>query len=68
MKSIVAALVLGAALASPAAAQPRAKLKFVMPTPPATYLLPYFVAQDLGWYRNWGLEVAEQVISGDPCG
>src|SRR5438552_7011037 len=66
MKSIVAALLLGALLASPAAAQPRAKLKFVMPTPPATYLLPYFVAQDLGWYRNWGLEVAEQVISGDP--
>ena len=66
MKSIVAALLLGAALVSPVAAQPRAKLKFVMPTPPATYLLPYFVAQDLGWYRNWGLEVAEQVVSGDP--
>ena len=66
MKSIVAALLLSALLASPAAAQPRAKLKFVMPTPPATYLLPYFVAQDLGWYRNWGLEVTEQVISGDP--
>lgn len=62
--SILTALALGIALAFPAEAQQ--KLKFVMPTPPATYLLPYFVAQDLGWYRKWGLEVAEQVVSGDP--
>jgi ABC-type nitrate/sulfonate/bicarbonate transport system substrate-binding protein len=53
------------AVASPALAQQRAKLKFVMPTPAATYLLPYFVAQDLGWYRSWGLDMEEQIVQGD---
>lgn len=66
LRSVVAGFALAVAVVSPAAAQQAAKLKFVMPTPPATYLLPFFVAQDLGWYRNWGLDVAEQVVSGDP--
>jgi NitT/TauT family transport system substrate-binding protein len=64
-QSALVGVALAVAVAAPAAAQPRAKLKFVMPTPPATYLLPYFVAQDLGWYRNWGLDVDEQVVAGD---
>jgi NitT/TauT family transport system substrate-binding protein len=65
-RSCVALVLLAALVAGPAPAQDRLRLKFVMPTPPATYLLPFFVAQDLGWYREAGLEVAEQVVSGDP--
>ncbi len=65
-RGAVAIALLAALVAGAAGAQSRARVKFVMPTPPATYLLPYFVAQDLGWYRDWGLEVTEQVVSGDP--
>ena len=65
-RSCVALALLVALVAGPAPAQDRLRVKFVMPTPPATYLLPFFVAQDLGWYREAGLEVAEQVVSGDP--
>lgn len=41
------------------------KIRFVMPTTPADYLLPFFVAQDLGWLKKWGLEVEESVVVGD---
>jgi ABC-type nitrate/sulfonate/bicarbonate transport system substrate-binding protein len=49
-----------------ALAQENPTLRFVMPTPPATYLLPYFVAKDLGWLKDWGADTSEQVVSGDP--
>lgn len=65
LRRMLAGLTIAAAVASPAAAQSPAKLKFVMPTPAATYLLPFFVAQDMGWYRSWGLEVEEQIVQGD---
>jgi ABC-type nitrate/sulfonate/bicarbonate transport system substrate-binding protein len=56
---------LGIATPSVAAADAPLKIRFVMPTTPADYLLPYFVAQDLGWLRKWGLEVEESVVTGD---
>jgi ABC-type nitrate/sulfonate/bicarbonate transport system substrate-binding protein len=55
----------GVATDSVAAADAPLKIRFVMPTTPADYLLPYFVAQDLGWLRKWGLEVEESVVTGD---
>ena len=65
---LVAGLALAAVMMVVAGAGPAAaadKLRFVMPTGPATYLLPFFVAQDLGWYKEWGLEVEEKVVTGD---
>lgn len=41
------------------------KLTFAMPTTPAPYLLPYFVANDLGWLAKDGLTVEEKVVTGD---
>lgn len=41
------------------------KMTFAMPTTPAPYLLPYFVANDLGWLEKDGLTVQEKVITGD---
>lgn len=42
------------------------KLRFSIPTPPSTYLLPYYVANDLGWYAKQGLTVEEVTVQGDP--
>jgi NitT/TauT family transport system substrate-binding protein len=53
-------------LGTPALAQENPALRFVMPTAPATYLLPYFVSKDLGWLKDWGADTSEQVVSGDP--
>ena len=41
------------------------KMTFAMPTTPAPYLLPYFVANDLGWLAKDGLTVEEKVVTGD---
>jgi NitT/TauT family transport system substrate-binding protein len=41
------------------------KMIFAMPTTPAPYLLPYFVANDLGWLAKDGLTVDEKVVTGD---
>ena len=51
--------------ASPAAAQATTKLKLIFATPPTTYALPHFVAQDLGWLKQRGLEVEEVWLTGD---
>ena len=61
--ALCAAIVIGALMSTASAAD---KLRFIMPTGPATYLLPFFAAQDLGWYEQWGLEVEEKVVRGDP--
>jgi NitT/TauT family transport system substrate-binding protein len=62
--TLSAILLFGALLTTANAAD--MKLRFIMPTGPATYLLPFFVAQDLGWYEKWGLTVDEKVVRGDP--
>jgi NitT/TauT family transport system substrate-binding protein len=41
------------------------KMTFAMPTTPAPYLLPFFVAKDLGWLEKDGLTVDEKVVTGD---
>ncbi|MGE0714507.1 MAG: ABC transporter substrate-binding protein [Alphaproteobacteria bacterium] len=53
------------AVAAPAAAQERAKLKMVFSIPPDTPVLPYLVAKDTGWYAQNGLDVEELLLSGD---
>jgi NitT/TauT family transport system substrate-binding protein len=51
--------------ASRTAAQAPAKLKLVFATPPTTYALPHFVAQDQGWLKQRGLDVEEVWLTGD---
>src|SRR5262249_55364377 len=51
--------------ASRAEAQAPAKLKLVFATPPTTYALPHFVAQDQGWLQQRGLDVEEVWLTGD---
>ena len=41
------------------------KMTFAMPTTPAPYLLPFFLAKDLGWLDKAGLTVDEKVVTGD---
>jgi len=41
------------------------KVGFCIPTGPAPYVLPYFIAKDLGWYEQWGLDVREVKVSGN---
>jgi ABC-type nitrate/sulfonate/bicarbonate transport system substrate-binding protein len=53
----------GLLVAAPASAE--LKLNFVLPSPAAPYLLAYFIAQDLGWYKEAGLDVQEKVVLGD---
>jgi ABC-type nitrate/sulfonate/bicarbonate transport system substrate-binding protein len=48
-----------------AAAQGAMKLKVVFATPPTTYALPHFVAQDLGWLKQRGLTIEEVFLTGD---
>ena len=40
-------------------------MTFAMPTTPAPYLLPFFVAKDLGWLEKDGVTVEEKVVTGD---
>lgn len=51
--------------ASPSVAQVPTKLKLVFATPPTTYALPHFVAQDLGWLKQRGVDVEEVWLTGD---
>jgi NitT/TauT family transport system substrate-binding protein len=53
------------AAVSPTTAQTTTKLKLVFATPPTTYALPHFIAQDLGWLKQRGLEVEEVWLTGD---
>src|SRR4029079_18399809 len=52
------------ALGSPASSADL-KMTFAMPTTPAPYLLPFFLAKDLGWLEKAGLTVEEKVVTGD---
>ena len=59
----LAAVVLSGAAS--VAAQAQNSMTLAMPTTAAPYLLPFFVAQDLGWYEKAGLKVKETVVTGD---
>ena len=67
MRPVLFLLILlgGLALAPGASAQGAMKLKVVFATPPTTYALPHFVAQDLGWLKQRGLEIEEVFLTGD---
>jgi NitT/TauT family transport system substrate-binding protein len=54
-----------AAAGSPAAAQDKAKLKLVLPTTVTTFMLPYLVPKEQGWYEKQGLDVEEIFVNGD---
>jgi NitT/TauT family transport system substrate-binding protein len=53
------------ALRQPAAAAEKMKLKLILPTAVTTFMLPYLVPKDQGWYEKNGLEVEELFVSGD---
>lgn len=58
-------LALGGLLSAASAAAEDLKLKLTFPTDVATFELPYFVANDTGWYKEHGLEVEELWVVGD---
>lgn len=63
---LVAALAMLVAFATdPAAAGGKMKLTLVFPTDVTTFELPYFVAQDTGWFKKNNLEVKEIWMIGD---
>ena len=41
------------------------KLVVVMPTPPATYMLPYYMAQAAGLYERAGVDIEAITVNGD---
>jgi ABC-type nitrate/sulfonate/bicarbonate transport system substrate-binding protein len=41
------------------------KLRLALPTSPASYMLPMYVAKDQGWLSKAGLEVEENYLVGD---
>jgi len=67
LRKLVGVVAAAAALSSaaPIAAQAEMTMTFAMPTTPAPYLLPFFVAQDMGWFQKAGLKVEERVVTGD---
>ena len=60
----VAALALTAAIPG-AQAQEKMKLKLILPTTVTTFMLPYIVPKDQGWYDKAGLDVEEVFVAGD---
>src|SRR5262249_13788544 len=56
---------LGLALAATAAAQEKRSISIVFPTSVTTFMLPYLVAQDQGWFKEHGLEIKEVYLTGD---
>jgi NitT/TauT family transport system substrate-binding protein len=58
-----AVIVLSAVMAAgPVAAE---KVKIVLPTPPNTFGVPHYIAEDKGWYKEQSLEVEELLVQGD---
>lgn len=60
----VAALALTATIPG-AQAQEKMKLKLILPTTVTTFMLPYIVPKDQGWYDKAGLDVEEVFVAGD---
>jgi len=61
----LAAVALWVMASGPAGAQQKLKIRLVMPTTVTTFLLPYVVPKDQGWYQKLGLEVEEIFVNGD---
>lgn len=60
----LAALIVMAGLVAPSAAQEPQKLRLIFPTSVETFILPYLVPHDQGWYEQRGLQVEETFVSG----
>jgi len=65
LAGIAGAAVVLALAASPTQAQDKMKVKLVLPTAVTTFMLPYLVPKDQGWYEKAGLEVEEVFVNGD---
>ncbi len=48
-----------------AQAQERMKIRLILPSTPTTFLLPYLMPKDTGWYAKRGLDVEETFVNGD---
>src|SRR5690349_638972 len=59
------AIVFGMALAAASGAQERRSISIVFPTSVTTFMLPYLIAQDQGWFKEHGLDVKEVYLTGD---
>ncbi len=62
--AIVGSLAIGTCAALAQGGAP-AKVTVFFPTPPATYLLGFYLAEDQGLYRDAGLAVEFKTVSGD---
>ena len=64
-RGLIVAAAVAFGLAATSAADAQMKIKVVFSTPPTTYAVPYFSAQDQGWFKQAGLEVEEVWLQGD---
>lgn len=62
---LVGCLALLNAASSDSIAQAPTNLKIVFGTPPTTYNLPHFVAQDMGLFEKAGLKIEDVFVNGD---
>ncbi len=60
-----AAVLAAAVLAANANAQEKRSITIVFPTAVTTFMLPYLIAQDGGWFKDRGLEIKEVYLIGD---
>lgn len=61
------ALVVALALLTggPALAQDKTRVRIIFPTPVTSYMLPYLIPKDQGWFDQRGVEIEEIYVSGD---
>jgi len=60
-----AAALVGMTIATAAGAQEKRSISIVFPTSVTTFMLPYLIAQDQGWFKERGLEIKEVYLIGD---
>jgi len=61
----VALFAVAALSSAPSVAQDKLKVRLILPTAVTTFMLPYLVPKDQGWYDENGLEVEEVFVAGD---
>jgi NitT/TauT family transport system substrate-binding protein len=62
---LIGMLAVAPAFSTAAFAQERVKLRLILPSAPTTFLLPYLVPKDKGWYEQRGLDIEETFVNGD---
>ena len=63
--NFAAGVVLALAAIEAPQAQERRSISIVFPTSVTTFMLPYLVAQDQGWFKEHGLDIKEVYLNGD---